>query len=136
MKRLFLLLLFILPTSLLAVPAVYRGCYDGDTCRFDIPGIGKYQSVRLLGVDTPEKKARCLKEQFLANQAAAFTNQLLKTANKITLAPKGRDKYGRLLAWVDFDGLDLSTLLIEQGLGRSYSGGRRASWCKASEVQP
>ncbi|MBF0370483.1 MAG: hypothetical protein HQL52_13605 [Magnetococcales bacterium] len=42
---------------------IYRGNYDGDTIRFDIPGVhpllGDNISIRVRGVDTPEIRGKC-----------------------------------------------------------------------------
>lgn len=39
------------------------------------------------------------------------------------------DRYGRRLARITVDGLDLSAALIAAGLGRADDGGKRAGWC-------
>ena len=45
----------------------YRTCYDGDTCRMDIPGlhplVGKNIPIRFAGVDTPEMRGKCQLER-------------------------------------------------------------------------
>jgi micrococcal nuclease len=50
--------------------AQYVKCYDGDTCRFNIPGlhpiIGENVSIRLNGIDTPEIRGKCQNEKQLA----------------------------------------------------------------------
>ncbi len=57
------LLLSILSASALAYGfpnVIYRSCYDGDTCRFDIPNVhpffGENIPIRIAGIDTPEKR--------------------------------------------------------------------------------
>ena len=39
-----------------------------------------------------------------------------------------RGKYFRIIADVEVDGVDLGSLLIEEGLARPYSGGKRGEW--------
>ncbi len=128
MKRgffLFFILIWSLP--LLAAPQ-YRGCYDGDTCYFDLPE-GANLPVRLLGVDTPERKGRCPEEKVLALAAKGFSEGALRSARQIELRRAGKDKYGRILARVLLNGQDLADLLIQAKLGRPYKGGKRLSWC-------
>jgi len=63
-------LLSILSASALAYDfpnLTYRSCYDGDTCRFDIPNVhpffGENIPVRLAGIDTPEKEGNAKKRK-------------------------------------------------------------------------
>ena len=105
-----------------AVPSAahYRGCYDGDTCYFDLAGFRANQSVRLLGVDTPEIKAQCPQEKLGALAAKNFSRSVLARARFIQVLPQGYDKYGRDLAQVLADGLDMRQRLIEQCVGHLY----------------
>ncbi len=71
-----LFLLSTLSVSALAydIPNVtYRSCYDGDTCRFDIPKphpfFGENIPVRIAGIDTPERQGKCDQEKQLAVKA-------------------------------------------------------------------
>ena len=73
---------------------------DGDTIKFKVEflpaPLQPFLSVRVLGVDTPEKKPRnkCEKEDALAQQASAFTKERVAHAHKIQVNLKGWDKYG------------------------------------------
>ena len=98
---------------------------DGDT--IDING-ARY---RLVGFDTPETyRPQCDYEKALGNQATARLKQLISGIAIIDLAVQpGRDRYGRGLARLFVGGRDVGTTLINEGLARAYSGGRRASWC-------
>ena len=92
---------------------------DGDTfeCLVDL-GFSVVQKfkVRLDGIDTPEKNT----EHGLA--AKAFVENLINDKD-IILKDEGTEKYGRALAAVELlDGRDLTTLLIEQGIGKEYHG--------------
>lgn len=101
---------------------------DGDTAIFKING--QKETVRFVGVDTPELKGQCIKETSLAKQARRYSLSALKSAQTIQLVSidKERDKYGRLLRRVIVDGEELSDQLIDRELGREYGRGRR-SWC-------
>ena len=107
---------------------------DGDTFRVDIRGwpavAGENIPVRVYGVDTPEIRGQCDEEKERAVQAREYVEDLLFQAQRIELYNLKRDKYFRLAAYVDIDGLDLTSALIESGHGRPYSGGTRLGWCE------
>ena len=107
---------------------------DGDTFRVDIRGwpavAGENIPVRVYGVDTPEIRGQCDEEKERAVQAREYVEDLLFQAQRIELYNLKRDKYFRLAAYVDIDGLDLTSVLIESGHGRPYSGGTRLGWCE------
>lgn len=113
--------------------AVLVGCFDGDTCTFDIPAwpevIGHKIGVRLRGVDTPEIRGKCAAEKRRAAQARDFLSALLLKARVIRLRQLERDKYFRLLATVEADGTDVAQALLGAGHARPYDGGTRSSWC-------
>ena len=107
--------------------------YDGDTFYVTIEKwptiIGKNIAVRLKGVDTPEMKGACYKEILKAREAKQFTVHAIRNAKKVELRNMSRDKYFRIDADVYLDGKNLSNELINQGLGRPYSGGAKSDWC-------
>jgi endonuclease YncB( thermonuclease family) len=96
---------------------------DGDTIR-----LGS-QTIRVMGMDTPELRGACTAERELAQRARDRLAQLL--AGGVTLQPRGMDRYRRVLAVVrDRRGRDLAEVLIAEGLARPYDGrGPRAGWC-------
>ena len=94
---------------------------DGDTLDINIPD-GKYDHtrIRLWGVDTPETKAPNQPVGYFGPEASEFaTRTALGKKVKIYLDEKRtRDKYGRLLAYVQFeDGLFLNEVLLSEGYG-------------------
>ena len=107
--------------------------YDGDTFKVNIDDwpsiIGENTSIRIKGVDTPELRAQCRAEKTLAQQAKQFTLSSLEQAKTIELRNIERGKYFRLLADVYVDGENLADLLISNGHGYIYDGGKRRSWC-------
>ena len=110
-------------------------CYDGDTCRFDIPNVhpffGENIPVRLAGIDTPEKRGKCQHEKDLAIQARDYVMGILEKAQSITLKDVVRGKYFRIVATVEADGQDVSDLLIQEGLAVVYDGGTKVKdWCE------
>jgi micrococcal nuclease len=99
---------------------------DGDTI-----ACGKIH-IRIVNVDTPElgAGARCPAEAALAERARRFTaEQIAGTHVEIRPDPRRpHDRYGRTLARVVVDGVDLGEALIAAGLARAWDGKRR-TWC-------
>lgn len=95
---------------------------DGDTVFVLIDG--KEETVRLLGVDTPETKDPRRPVMCFGHEASAYTKKLV-TGRAVKLVPDpmqtDRDKYGRLLRYVEFeDGTTLNERLIYEGYGFAY----------------
>jgi len=110
---------------------------DGDTVVFEAPfmplPLKPQLSLRVLGVDTPEKggRAACPAEAAAAEKASAFTKNAVANAKKIQIELKEHDKFGgRVLGDVILDGQKLSALLIKNGHARAYFGEKKQSWCE------
>lgn len=110
---------------------------DGDTVAVDassdMPPELASVSVRLRGVDTPEKggRAKCDTERTAGQAATAFTTDALAVAESVFVRDPAWGKWGgRVIADLIVDGRSLSAALIETGHGRPYDGGRRGSWCE------
>ena len=109
---------------------------DGDTIKLDVskesPLIKKLGlSVRIKGIDTPEKgsKAKCNKENALGQQATKFTTELVGN-KELLLSQVENDKYGgRIVANVKVGGVDIAQELLKKGLARVYNGEKKKSWC-------
>jgi endonuclease YncB( thermonuclease family) len=109
---------------------------DGDTIKIDVskesPLVKKLGlSVRIKGIDTPEKgsRAKCKKENELAMQATKFTTDLVGNKELLLTSIKW-DKYGkRLIANVKVGGVDIAQELLKKGLARVYGGDKKKSWC-------
>ena len=110
-----------------------RLCYDGDTCYVvakTLPDNLKNMSIRILGIDTPEIRGKCLEEKSLALQGRAFANDMFRNADIIEFRNLKWDKYGgRILADVYIDGMSYKQEIIEAGLAREYYGGKKIGWC-------
>lgn len=102
---------------------------DGDTVRAICPG-RPGGSVRLTGFDTPEVfSPGCVSEWVLGTRATGLLTWRILRAGEVRLTLSGRDRYGRHLGRLTLDGQDVAGIMIEAGLARPYSGGRRESWC-------
>ena len=91
-------------------------------------------NVRLAGLDAPELRGKCEREKALALRVKARLEQLAKPGSRVRLTRIREGKYaGRVVAVVSFHYLygqeTLATVLIAEGLGREYDGGRREGWC-------
>lgn len=102
-------------------PVVKNGSYkvtsvvDGDTFKI---AVGKTtETVRLIGVDTPETVHPNKAVQPYGKEASAYTKKILagKTV-KLVFDVQQRDKYGRLLAYAYLaDGTFVNSTLIKNG---------------------
>jgi micrococcal nuclease len=116
--------------------AVITRVIDGDTVAFQanfLPDpLKKELSIRVFGVDTPEKghRAQCESENVRGQAASAFTKTQINAASKRQVILMDWDKYGgRVLGDVLLDGKSLRQMLIQNGYAREYYGEAKQSWC-------
>jgi len=109
---------------------------DGDTVAIDakwVPDPMKKEiSIRIFGVDTPEKgfRAKCKQEDDRGQAATAFTKSVVNSSTSKQVIFMDWDKYGgRILGDVLLDGKSLRSMLIQQGYAREYYGDAKQSWC-------
>jgi len=95
---------------------------DGDTIEID------KGRVRLLGINTPEKR------QYYYEEAKNYLSEL--EGKEVELEIKGKDRYGRILAYVNYEGKLVNKEILEQGLGHyySYSEDKYSSSLKQAEL--
>jgi endonuclease YncB( thermonuclease family) len=144
MKK-FLLLLAILPLFAFAqkekagvtYDVILTRVIDGDTVAFQanwLPEpLKKELSIRVFGVDTPEKsfRAKCPSEAARGEAATAFTKQTINASTKRQIVMMDWDKNGgRVLGDVLLDGKSLRQQLIANGFAREYYGEAKTSWCE------
>ena len=96
---------------------------DGDTIAVEING--KSESVRMIGIDTPELNDSRTGVQCFAKEASEETKSLL-TGTKVRLEKDDsqgeRDKYKRLLAYVfREDGVFINKKLVADGYAHEYT---------------
>lgn len=109
---------------------------DGDTISIAAPylpaPIKPELSVRIYGVDTPEKghRAQCEKEAKMGEQASEFTKKMVASGKTFHVVLYGWDKFGgRVLGDILVDGKSVRVSLINAGLAREYYGEAKKSWC-------
>ena len=117
--------------------AVITRVIDGDTVAFQadfLPApLKKELSIRVYGVDTPEKgfRAQCPSEAQRGEAASAFTKHAVESAQKRQVVLMDWDKYGgRVLGDVLLNGQSLRVMLIQNGFAREYYGEAKTSWCQ------
>ena len=112
----------------LAQPAVI----DGDTLR---DGGERY---RVENIDAPERgaRARCPEERALAEAARAYVIEWVANARRVEAQPTGRrDRYGRVVAFIHIDGVDLGQRLMARGLAQPWRG-HKADFCSGAWLVP
>jgi micrococcal nuclease len=116
-------------TQASTIPPAASGTYavirvvDGDTVSVSIEG--KTETVRFIGIDTPETVDPRKAVQCFGKEASDKTKELL--AGRRVMLEKDpsqgeRDKYGRVLAYVfRADGLFVNEYLVAQGFAHEYT---------------
>lgn len=91
---------------------------DGDT--IEVRRAGRRDTVRYIGVDTPESVKPDTPVQCFAKAASRFNERLVEGRDvQLTLDREPRDKYGRLLAYVAIDGKSVNAALLSRGYART-----------------
>lgn len=119
-----------------APPETVVRVIDGDT--LSIAGewspYNLHWTVRILGIDTPEKGrlAKCEREKLLSKEASALVASLLSRDRRVFLSQVKHDKYGGRINAVVYlmDGRSIADILIAAKLAKRYNGnGPKPSWC-------
>jgi micrococcal nuclease len=106
-------------------PGLYRVAryVDGDT--IDVYMDGRVETIRFIGVDTPEIHNPDTPIQCYGQEAADFTKSQISRFGKVRLQADpldtNRDVYGRLLRYVYLpDGVLMEDQIIKNGYGFAY----------------
>jgi micrococcal nuclease len=95
---------------------------DGDTIKVRAAG-GARETVRLIGIDTPESKRPHTPVECGAKRASAALRAIL-AGHTVTLrrdpTQDAVDRYGRTLAYVDLSGRDAGEAMIRGGWAKPY----------------
>ena len=111
------------------VEAKIVSVYDGDTVKavFPLNGTLYKWNCRLTGIDTPEiRTSDKLQKKFGYEVRDFLRNKILNKV--VTLKCQDLDKYGRLLAEIHIDDLNINQWLIDSGYAFAYDGGTKESW--------
>ena len=118
---------------------------DGDTfyCRIETwPGDFKEISVRVYGIDTPEKEfplgaiVKKYAQETIPTVASKAISDRYKFIPAISVNNVRFDKYGRALGDVDVPGIgDWRNHMIEKGYAKPYEGGNREGLWKDCQLQ-
>ncbi|MFT7507810.1 MAG: micrococcal nuclease [Acidimicrobiales bacterium] len=96
---------------------------DGDTLRVDIDGVS--ESIRVLGINTPETEFSNKGAECFGSEASAYAKTLLEnTSVQLTYddTQDTRDKYNRILAYVTLpDSRDFGETMIADGYAYEYT---------------
>lgn len=114
---------------------------DGDTARLDIDlgmKVHRIEDVRLNGIDAPERNSKDPVEREKALESTNRLIELLDGGDLFVITMKDRDeKFGRLLGEIypiltqhpdgslEVSPKSASQILLEEGLAKPYSGGKR-----------
>jgi endonuclease YncB( thermonuclease family) len=101
---------------------------NGDTLR---DGGERY---RVENIDAPERGARARgpEEKALAEAARAYVAAWVAEARRVEARPIGRrDRYGRIVAFVQIDGIDLGERRMARALAQPWRG-RKADFCSGA----
>jgi len=113
--------------------AKLRRVVDGDTVDAEIDmgfSIFIKERIRLLGIDTPEKRTRNLYEKSWGLAASARLTELLEANNNefvIETKIDKKGKFGRVLGTIIINGVDINQQLVTEGLAIPYYGGKKSA---------
>jgi endonuclease YncB( thermonuclease family) len=100
------------------IPAFVTRIIDGDTIVVRLEN-DKEERVRFISVDAPETVKPGVKAEPWGPEASQFTKNMLEGKNVVLVFDVSeRDRYGRLLAYVEVNGQDIGEALLREGLAR------------------
>jgi endonuclease YncB( thermonuclease family) len=97
--------------------------FDGDTIEVDMAGSG--ETIRLIGVDTPETNHPDIGKQCYGKQATENLQSIISNHVQLIADPKStnRDRFDRLLRYVyTDDGVFLNLEQVKEGFGFATTG--------------
>ncbi len=115
MKILLTLLNIFSPSILIASPSttLIKSCYDGDTCT-----TSKGEKIRLACIDSPELKG-INANPIPAKEARDYLNNLI-TNKQVSIRRITNDRYGRTVAELYKDEINIQKLLVDKNLAKIY----------------
>lgn len=101
-----------------AYPARVVKVTDGDTVHIAIHGTSKHERLRFYGIDAPETK------QAFGTEARHALAKLIN-GKMVRIEEQNRDRYGRIVGKVFYDGDDIGLQMINLGMAWHYQ-----AYCK------
>ena len=114
------LVLALAPPALAQTTITVDRCYDGDTCT-STDG----EKIRLACIDTPELRGKRA-DPISAKAARDYLNGLV-AGEEVSIRRITKDRYGRTVAELSKDGVNIQELLVSKGFARLYE--RYADQC-------
>ena len=107
--------------------------YDGDSitvASFFHDGVYRF-NIRIYGIDCPEIRS----EKRIALIVRDELSQLIMGAT-VCLTVRGYDKYGRLLADIEYGGIDVAKWLLSRRYAVPYTGGKKTQVDWDNHIHP
>ena len=104
---------------------------DGDTIDVNIDlgfNIWHKGRIRMAGIDSPESRTRNKEEKVLGLAAKSRLKELLKKKKLSINCTKEKGKFGRILADVLANDININKQLMDEGHARPYQGGKKLPW--------
>lgn len=131
------------PSRCSKFPALVSAVTDGDTIVADIDlGFSVVMSkskVRLWGINTPESRTKNPLEKAAGIAAKTRLSELVMGVDGVELCidrRKPRGKFGRILAIVFVNDLNVNQTLLDEGHATPYFGGKREPWAPPPAESP
>src|SRR5215210_4108673 len=102
---------------------------DGNTVAF------RSERVRIMNIDAPETRSAHCERELVAGLKAKERLAMLLRSGSVEIERDGEDIYGRTLALLDVNGLDVGQIMIHEGLALPWQKGKDARedqiwhWC-------
>ena len=110
---LLVLVLVLAPPALAQTTITIDRCYDGDTCTSN-----EGEKIRLACIDTPELRGKRA-DPIPAKAARDYLNGLV-AGQEVSIRRITKDRYGRTVAELSKDGVNIQQRLVDKGLARVY----------------
>tara|TARA_B100001057_G_scaffold468708_1_gene528176 strand:+ start:132 stop:539 length:408 start_codon:yes stop_codon:yes gene_type:complete len=120
----FLLIVYSSGTNAELQTTIIKSCYDGDTCT-----TSRGEKIRLACIDTPELKGKKA-DPIAAKEARDFLNKLVIN-KEVSIRRITKDRYGRTVAELFKNNINIQKLLVDKGYGQIYKKySNQCEWSK------
>ncbi|WP_320677370.1 thermonuclease family protein [Prochlorococcus sp. MIT 1300] len=121
---LLVLVIVLAPPALAQTTITIDRCYDGDTCTST-----EGEKIRLACIDTPELRGKRA-DPVPAKAARDYLNGLV-AGEEVSIRRITKDRYGRTVAELSKDGINIQERLVDKGFASVYQ--RYADQCTWSK---